>query len=512
MPKRARPWVVAVGALYALTLLALPLSARLLGTWWAPLSLLAAGALDIARSRLRIRLRSWLRAANVRDSALEALRKRSFIPEADLESAFWSAHLRERAVSVDIPALLGASVAALGLLCWAWAGLAALSTLIVPGALALALAAWGARRRVGLVETVVARRRTTASWLAAAERDCGEVAGEAEAQFLKLLHRHTSRWSEAEDRLDRAIVLARLLVGFAACAAVALILVGRGISPLSMLSNDWFAPGALSNTLLVGAGLPIFYALYVHTESLIVIRTTLRQINVPFARKSKRDQSLPTRPRALTATGLTFGYGTDPIFFELSLRLPLERITVLTGPNGVGKSTLAALISGTLEPVKGRIELDGFQCAAIDPEQTALVPQSPLLMEGLTVEENVRLIAPQAAQEDISSTLEQLGFEFPLDTQAGRLSRGEQRRIAIARALLKRPRVLVLDEPEVWLDTEGRKRLAQALGRRLPECAILVIAHRTDWLGDHQLVELSGKGAELFIDVSVPLGTSSACG
>jgi ABC-type transport system involved in cytochrome bd biosynthesis fused ATPase/permease subunit len=119
------------------------------------------------------------------------------------------------------------------------------------------------------------------------------------------------------------------------------------------------------------------------------------------------------------------------------------------------------------------------------------VPQNPLIIESLTIGENVRLVSPDSSAEAIEQALRELGLERPLNMIAGALSRGEQRRVAIARAILKKPRLLLLDEPDVWLDIEGRASLARALDRQLAERAVIVVSHRNDWLSnDRQVIDL----------------------
>jgi ABC-type multidrug transport system fused ATPase/permease subunit len=162
------------------------------------------------------------------------------------------------------------------------------------------------------------------------------------------------------------------------------------------------------------------------------------------------------------------------------------------GPSGAGKSTLLNFALGLLEPTEGRVLLDGrprdgYDQAALARLQ-ALVPQEVTLTAG-TVAENLRLAKPGAGEDELWEKLELAqvddvirrlpdGLASEVGERGCQLSGGEGQRLAIARALLRDPRILALDEPTANLDSESEDRITAALARVLPGRTVLVVAHR----------------------------------
>lgn len=181
--------------------------------------------------------------------------------------------------------------------------------------------------------------------------------------------------------------------------------------------------------------------------------------------------------------------------FSLTLR-PGETVA-LTGPSGAGKSTVLALAAGLIAPDAGTITLAGAPLARW-PEAAlraylALLPQHAALVGG-SLRENLALAAPEADDAAMRAALDQVmlwpavagrgGLDLRLADRGAGLSGGEARRLAIARVLLRRPAVLLLDEPTEGIDAETATRLLANLRAALPETAILLAAHRRlerDW-------------------------------
>ena len=146
----------------------------------------------------------------------------------------------------------------------------------------------------------------------------------------------------------------------------------------------------------------------------------------------------------------------------MSLQARAGEVTCLLGPNGAGKTTLMMTIAGILRPQRGSVkfegeELVGLAPAAIVARGLALVPENRLVFPALTVREN--LMAGAFSRRDragIKADLERMLERFPrlrerIDQLAGTLSGGEQQMLAVARALMSRPRLLLMDEPSVGL-------------------------------------------------------------
>lgn len=162
---------------------------------------------------------------------------------------------------------------------------------------------------------------------------------------------------------------------------------------------------------------------------------------------------------ALETKGLRAGYGRIPVVRDVSLRVRSGEVVALLGSNGVGKSTLLKAIAGLVRPEAGSVRLFGEDVTGMPPERMvalglALVPEGRMLFGPLTVAENLALGAYAAGGGQ--ETLERVLALFPvlgkrLAQPASTLSGGEQQMLAIGRALMSRPRVMLLDEPSLGL-------------------------------------------------------------
>ncbi len=163
----------------------------------------------------------------------------------------------------------------------------------------------------------------------------------------------------------------------------------------------------------------------------------------------------------LEINNLEVSYGGIRALKGVSLSVAQGQITVLLGANGAGKSTLLKAISGLVKPTKGTIKLWGQDVASLKPyEITALgvahVPEGRGMFPGLSVRENLQMGAYLAPTSEILERLESALNLFPILRErftqlAGSLSGGEQQMLALARALVARPKLLLLDEPSLGL-------------------------------------------------------------
>ena len=188
-----------------------------------------------------------------------------------------------------------------------------------------------------------------------------------------------------------------------------------------------------------------------------------------------------------------FSYDADtPILRDIDIVIPAGQAVAFVGPSGAGKSTLANLVPRFYDPTAGGILLDGHDVRDIEltslRAQIGIVNQETILFSG-TVQENLLLAKPNATTEEILAALEAANaLEFVqqlpegLWTEVGErgavLSGGQKQRLAIARAFLKDPRILILDEATSSLDSRSERRIQDALTRLLRGRTSIVIAHR----------------------------------
>jgi ATP-binding cassette, subfamily B, bacterial len=226
-----------------------------------------------------------------------------------------------------------------------------------------------------------------------------------------------------------------------------------------------------------------------------------RVLEVLEAKEMVRDapdaRPLPPRdggPRGhLVFDRVSFGYEPDrPVLREVSFDVRPGETVALVGASGAGKSTLASLVPRFFDPWQGRVLLDGADVRATAlaslRAELALVLQDPFILP-MSVAENIAYGRPAASREEIVACavaanahpfIRELpdGYDTVLGDQGADLSGGQRQRIAIARALLKNPRVLILDEPTSALDAESERVVMDALARLRAGRTTLIIAHR----------------------------------
>ncbi|MEO5745213.1 MAG: ABC transporter ATP-binding protein [Terracoccus sp.] len=216
---------------------------------------------------------------------------------------------------------------------------------------------------------------------------------------------------------------------------------------------------------------------------------------------------------------VSFGYGPTPVLEDVSFAVSAGSRTAIVGPSGAGKTTLLSLLARFYDPSSGVIRLAGVDVADLGREQVrswlGYVEQDAPVLAG-TIRENLVLGAPGASDEQCEHVLEQvrltgilhrdpLGLAAQVGEDGILLSGGERQRLAIARALLSSPRLLLLDEPTSSLDSRNEVALRAAVDAVAGERTLVIVAHRLATVADaDQIVVLEagrvqavGRHAEL---------------
>ncbi|MFF8773523.1 ABC transporter ATP-binding protein [Kitasatospora sp. NPDC015120] len=223
---------------------------------------------------------------------------------------------------------------------------------------------------------------------------------------------------------------------------------------------------------------------------------------------------LPKVEGEVVFDGVTFGYLPDrPVISDVSLEIQAGETVAFVGPTGAGKSTLAKLVARFYDPTSGRVLIDrrDLKDVRIDSlrRQLGVVPQEPFLFAG-PLRDNIRFAAPDASDDQVREALRVVGLDevverLPdgLDTvvqeRGQSLSSGERQLVALARAFLAQPRVLVLDEATSNLDLRSESKIEDALDVLLEGRTAILIAHRlsTAMKADRIIVIDEGRIVEI---------------
>ncbi|MBI2175053.1 MAG: ATP-binding cassette domain-containing protein, partial [Candidatus Omnitrophica bacterium] len=189
---------------------------------------------------------------------------------------------------------------------------------------------------------------------------------------------------------------------------------------------------------------------------------------------------------------VSFQYDSQPVLRDVSLSIPCGETLALVGPSGGGKTTLTNLIARFYDPTAGRVRIDGVDVRHVTLSslrgQIGLVTQHTYLFND-TVRANIALGRPQAELTEIVEAAKLAnahefitrlpkGYDTFVGERGDMLSGGERQRLAIARALLKSPRILIFDEATSQLDAQSEHLITEAIERLTKDRTVLIVAHR----------------------------------
>jgi ATP-binding cassette subfamily C protein LapB len=208
---------------------------------------------------------------------------------------------------------------------------------------------------------------------------------------------------------------------------------------------------------------------------------------------------------------VSYSYSPDaqPIIESLNLKIPHGQKVALVGKMGSGKSTIAKIISGALRPTQGSILVDDIDLQQLDAadvtENIGVMPQDSWLFSG-SIQDNITSGQTKYTDEDVLevskiSTANEFislipqGYDFEIKEKGAGLSGGQKQAICLARSILNRPNILVLDEPTSSMDQQTETKVVENLNHYLSEKTLIVITHRNALLSicDRVLVVDSGK-------------------
>ncbi|WP_420915014.1 ABC transporter ATP-binding protein [Micromonospora chalcea] len=327
------------------------------------------------------------------------------------------------------------------------------------------------------------------------------TASSARLVDLELRSELAGRWRMAAMSIVFAAIPAVIYLGAGLPGTAGTLTIGTLVA-FTALQGNLFRPlmGLLNVGVTLTASLALFARIFEYLDLPVEVAEPARPVPLDPA----------TARGHLRIEDVTFSYpGSDTAALAgVSLDVPAGTSLALVGETGSGKSTLAALISRLHDPDAGRITIDGIDLRDLRAADLAavvgVVSQETYLLHG-TVRANLRYARPDATDADIEAAARAArihdlisalpdGYDTMVGSRGHRFSGGEQQRLAIARTLLRDPRILVLDEATSALDTETERAVQRALDELARGRTVVTIAHRLSTVRDADRIAVLDHG------------------
>jgi ATP-binding cassette subfamily B protein len=318
---------------------------------------------------------------------------------------------------------------------------------------------------------------------------------------LELRASLAGRWRMAWLTIVFAAIPAVIYLGAGLPVTAGTMTIGTLIA-FTTLQNTLFRPltGLLNTSVSVISSLALFARIFEYLDLPVEIEDSADPVEI--------DPAAVTGHVRFEQVGFTYGGADRPALVDVDLDVPAGSTLALVGETGSGKTTLASLVARLYDPTRGSITIDGIDLRRLRLAQLAeivgVVSQETYLLH-TTVRENLRYAKPtatdaeleeaaRAAQiHDLISGLPE-GYETMVGSRGHRFSGGEKQRIAIARTLLRNPRVLILDEATSALDNETERAVQQAFDALARGRTTITIAHRLSTVRDADQIAVLDHG------------------
>jgi ATP-binding cassette, subfamily B, bacterial MsbA len=294
-----------------------------------------------------------------------------------------------------------------------------------------------------------------------------------------------------------------------ACAAVGIVWFGGKQIIDGTLTLPQLISFATALGIMTDPGSTLSKSFTVFAQGMASVKRVFQLLDIkPTIVNAKEARVLPAIRGEVEFQNLSFAYEQENVLAEINLSVKPGEAIALVGRTGAGKSTLVNLLPRFYDPTAGKVLIDGHDLKNVTlaslRQQIAIVPQEIALFHG-TIKENIRYGKPEATDGEIIEAAKKAnahafisdlpnGYETEVGERGAKLSGGERQRIAIARAVLRDPRILILDEATSSLDAETEVLIREALEKLMQGRTTFIIAHRLYTVEEVDRVVVLEKG------------------